>query len=490
MSDRSPDPLPTPEETTPSMTPSFTPSEDDCLGKREGGKRNKLSLPLRRRPLAKEKETKVRTRSECISSSSTEHLYDLPDKFTSSRDPLYHVLEPQKTDDKGNCPDSSHLYHILEGPTKAETLNVVAKKDAPIVATPLPPRPPKPPACFVSRHRMETCPATSAEQMRDKKQVHSLSTVATKSVKAQLSSVMAIYEEVPGHKRESSLSIKLPPKAVEPEMHDEAAAREKSDHVYHVLDAFSSTEDKLHVPHAKWEKQKQEDIVKNNVDTVSQTCGKQNGIEPNVCKTEDIGFQLALPKTTKQPSMQGDKYTESLSSKNRKTDVHTHECHLFDDPTYCTHKHNAPPQFDDPSYAKPLVSLTRNHDQPQHEEVLFDDPQYNCPQVGVRVKFDDPKYNQLLTGVYKRLQTENPTRSVRLDGRKIFRHSLSVGNVGLSIYSSTADLLEASDQRLRGRSIDALTDYDHLEGSRVPKVSKNPKHRTMSMCADLKVTDV
>ena len=136
MSDRSPDPLPTPEETMPSMTPSVIPLEDECVGKREGSKRNKPTmppLPPHRRPLAKEKETKVRTRSECISSSSAEHLHDLPDNFTSSRSPPYHcdVLEPQKTGDKGSHPDSPHLYSVVEDPTKPMTLDVIAKTDPP-----------------------------------------------------------------------------------------------------------------------------------------------------------------------------------------------------------------------------------------------------------------------------------------------------------------------------------------------------------------------
>jgi hypothetical protein len=499
ISDRSPDPLPTPEE----MTPSMTPSDDECLSHREGSKRVKptlLPFPLRRPPLDKEKEDKVRTRSECISSSSAEHLYDSPDKFKSSRDPLYHVLEPQKTGDKMNCPDSPHLYHVLEGPTKPTNLDVVAKKETPIIAAPAPgpPLPPKPPSCFVNRHRMTSCsaaPSVCMEQPKDKKQVHDLPSAATRSVNAQLSSVIAIYEEVPGHKREPSPSISLPPKGVKPEMQDGGAGQEKKDHVYHVLEAFSPIDERLHVPHGRQHKQKQDEIVKNNVGSVSQTFSKQNDEESNVCKTDVICFQLALPNMTKQPSpesTEGNKYTGAFSSENRKADAHTHECHLFDDPTYCTHKHNTPPQFDDPSYATPMVSLSLHQDQIRHRKAQFDDPQYSCTPVSVKVKFDDPKY-QLLPKMHEGLQMEHPMRRSKLKGKKIFRHSSSLENFGVSIYSSTSDLLEATNQKVRGGSIDALTDYDNLEGSRVRKITKGPKHRTMSVGAHfqtLTFTDV
>lgn len=433
--DSSPDHVTKHEDTT-------TPPEN--ILKKQGSKRKlTLSLPLRHTSVVIDRAT-VCVKSESTSCSeskipntSTEHLYDSIDACASVQDPVYHTLEPPKNTGQQDFP------------------NKTAANTPPT----LPPVPPKPKTGFGFRHRLETCATVSPTDFHRKK--HPFADSQRRSVHDQLRSVMAIYEEVPTEKKDSP-SITLPLRAAKQETQDNT--EQKKERVYHVLETLTPApleKNTSHViPHAQREQQKQEETLKENKLSVTQTCSKVDEKILNVYQTRD---EPGFPKVTKTP--EENNYAEPFAPKRRLGDDKSHKC-LFDDPSYCTQSHtvghtskrgndheesigNQTP-YDGPSYTTPVVRVKKIED--PSPESLFDDPKYNCANVSKsdsKVKFDDPKY-QLPFHTDQQFQK----RKVPLS-----RHSSSVEDICASVYSSTEEFLDASEQSVRGQSVDNLMDY-------------------------------
>lgn len=498
IADRSPDHMTEPGEVT---------TQGNNFPVKREGKSNVLLFPLRQHSLVKDKKAILHTRSECAShsesktpNSSTEHLYDSLNTSTSSQDPIYHILEPPRSMDQRDRPDGPHFYHVLEGPTKA----VNPDEGAPKSITPQPPLPPKPMSGFVYRHWMKSSVTVSPmDSQSDKKTVSYLqsnSTTSKRSISDQLSSVMAIYEEVPAERRETSSSLLLPPRVGKPGM----PAQEKEDHVYPVLEAFSPVENMSRVPQAM---QNKEQTLKENNGSVMQTCDKQ---DEDKLKTKEVCSKQELPKMAKEQPLESaeeKKYAEPFSSQKRLSNDHV--CNIFDDPAYCTQSHTVgstqklgkdceggsivdQSHFDDPSYATPSVNFTKSKELNPHPECLFDDPQYNCTQIELNfpqtMKVDDQH-----TSLNEQLQKRKPLHSRVLEGGKqTVRHSSSVEYFSALVYSSTQDFLETADHGVIRGSMDNLTDCSYLDKSRVHKKTNlkfdNPKHRFKSVA--LKVTDL
>lgn len=469
MTDISPDHVTRHEGTT-------TPPEN-ILNQQKSKRKLTLSIPLRHTSVVKDRAT-VYTKSEstsCLESkipnSSTEHLYDSIDACASAEDPVYHTLEPPKNTRQQDLPNK----------TAANPLST------------LPPVPPKPKTGFAFRHRLETCATVSPTDFHRKKNPFADS--QRRSVNDQLRCVMAIYEEVPTERKDSSIS--LPLRAAKQETQDNT--EQKKEHVYHVLETLTPVpleKNTPHViPHTMREQQKQEETLKENKLSVTQTCSKVDEKILNVYQTKD---EPGLPKVAKTP--EENNYAEPFAPKRRLRDDKSHKC-LFDDPSYCTQSHMVghtskrgndleessvanQTAYDGPSYTTPVVRVKQIEDPSLNSESLFDDPKYNCAKVTTsnsKVKFDDPKY-QLPLHTAQQLQ--------KVPHKELSRHSSSVEDVCASVYSSTEEFLDASEQGVRGKSVDNL--MDHGRSSIRHKIKRfDAKHRPNSVnMQHMKTTNV
>lgn len=462
MTDSSPDHVTKDEGTT---TP------ENILNKRESKRKLTLSIPLRRTSVVND-----RAISECTSSSgntipksSTEHLYDSIDVHASGQGPVYHVLEPPNSAGQQDLP--------VGNPEKTATL---------------PPVPPKPKTGFAFRHRLETCATVSPTEFHGEKKAFANS--HRRSVIDQLRSVIAIYEEVPTDKKESS-SIALPPRPAKQETQRDNT-EQKKDHVYHVLETCTPPEphekSTSHViSHTLREQQKQEEPLKENKPSVTKTRSNVDERIFNVYQTRD---EPQLPMGTKPP--EENTYAEPVAPKRKLGDDKSHAC-FFDDPSYCTQSHGArhtskmgneqssikPSPYDDPSYTTPIVRAKKNEGPSPNTECLFDDPKYNCAKVSTndsKVKFDDPKY-------HLPFHTDQQPQRRKVPCKKLPRHSFSVDNMCGSVYSSTEEFLDASEQSVRGKSVDDLMDCGR--SSVRHKIKRfNAKNRPNSV--HIKSTDV
>lgn len=446
---------------------------ENILKKKESKRKLTLSLPLRHTSVVKDRAT-VCVNSESTSCSeskipntSTEHLYDSIDGCASAQDPVYHTLEPPKNTGQQDFPNK----------TAANTPST------------LPPVPPKPKTGFAFRHRLETCATVSPTDFHRKKNLFADS--QRRSVNDQLRSVMAIYEEVPTERKDSP-SNKISLRAAKQETQDNT----EQERVYHVLETLTPVpleKNTSHViPHAQREQQKQEETLKENELSVTQTCSKVDEKILNVYQTKD---EPPFPKVTKTP--EENNYAEPFAPKRRLGDNKSHKC-LFDDPSYCTQSHtvghiskrgNDPKEsnignqtpYDGPSYTTPVVRVKQIEDPSPGS--LFDDPKYNCANVsksGSKVKFDGPKY-QLPFHTDQQFQK----RKVPLS-----RHSSSVEDICASVYSSTEEFLDASEQGVRGKSVDNL--MDHGRSSIRHKIKRfDGRHRPNSVnMQHMKTTNV
>ena len=439
-----------------------TQTGNSSIRKSKGGKPTKPTVipPPRQQSLAKEKVAGVCSGGKAVSRhSSTEHLYDSLDESLGSGDHLYHVLESSKT---GNNPP---LYHVLEGPTKVDAPDGGAEKALPKGLSPHPPAvPPKPLPGLANKHRVQSCVGIHSVALNNLPSTSGSVSHGKKSIQNQVSSVMAIYEEVPAEgKSRSSSSILLPPPLTKAETKSGAAEKEKKEPVYHILEECSSAIDASRGPSDTKEPQKNEQTVKTNSDNVFQKDQRENGADLNVCQTDGAWFHSELPRTTKQtPFVKAEecKYAEPISLKNKtETD---HVCELFDDPAYCTQRHTTEKTVTDnglpeePSYATPSTGTKQTDSPSQPTPVLFDDPKYHSPVVGEagagKVFFDDPKY-QPANGPFHTTQ-----RRVSGIKRGVVRHSSSVEHFSSLIYSNTTDFLDASERKSRGGSLHDLTD--------------------------------
>ena len=453
-------------------------------------------------------------------SSSTEHLYDSVGTSTSSHDPLYHTLESSQNASIDECDSSAvlHFYHVLEGPTKIVPPGN-AKKDLVAPFIPLPPVPPKPKAGFTNRQRMSSCVATTSTGQRENKAARfprSMSTTSKRSVADQLTSVMAIYEEVPRAKKDSTSSILLPPKIIDPEkqQNENEPKQKEEDHIYHVLMGPPQDEHVASAQNKIREQQKQEPKLKENSGTVSQTNEEQNVHKLSVSKTNGVSSKPECPKLTKQSAteMAGENNYAEPTPISKAGHGEGYGCPLFDDPAYCTQSYavNKPlekvesgpiteqPKFDDPSYAVPLLGVKVER---EDKEPLFDDPQYDQTRLGVTilqpakdmVEFDDPKYQapslktpSAIRPVFQRTTSEEDSSKVRLCSSMQFLDN--------TVYSNTYDFLEAANSRLKGGSVNNITDCEHAVRDTADRKMRSlisvPKSKSSSALQYVKITAV
>ena len=434
--------------------------------------------------LAKKREAVLRTRSDAVTTNP--HKLSVCDPLKDNADHLYDSVNTLATThsmpEEGKVvgaqenlgPKVPPVYHVLEGPTPKQPVTAaVVEQETLTHSMNSPAAPPKPPR---SRQRLSCV---------------SLDRTGTgmKSIDKQLSSVMAIYEEVPDRER-SNTSLLLPPHVVREARGGATPQDTAKDHVYHVLEELPSSQNTPEF--AEPEKQHAKKTVKANTANVSQACRRENAQQFVVYKTKASNFQSELPKSPQPISQemvgenkcpkhrQPKKVTNSHSSAEPCTNtVLAPQCQLFDDPAYCTHSYGgsqklasstdsaiSSPQFDEPSYATPFVKQGGNSS--QSSDSLFDDPKYNSrgftaerSTVGsLRAKFDCPKHYPIHGRIilHRRL----------LEGeRRKVRHSSSVEHFGPSVYSSTDDLMDGSESKLRGNS---MTDLTHQSGNRVHKL--------------------
>ena len=432
-------------------------------------------LPLLCRPsLDQTKAQAALTSSAVVVGDNSDHLYDSVDTLCS----------PKPAALKLCLQEGPHVYHVLEKP------------DSPKLTPPVPPKP--------QQRRISTAslPPSGSDPLNKKL------TLMPKSVDEQLSSVLAIYEEVPATKKTaaSSPSLLVPPRAPRPSTGGKK--EEMVDHVYHVLENSAKN-----MPSQDTQRDGArlitEQTVKENNCSVVQICREENAVECAVCETEEVCFQYNMfPKriiSEPQGMTEDNKQAQQLSKKsaatahgrndyeepilkntpeeNPKNEAATNEyaepftkklledghkkCMLFDDPAYCTHlfadencrklsassqeassNTGSQPQFDDPSYACPSgISEGRKGSVAELARVLFDDPKYN--PAGIEMDSSRTTGSLKVKFDDPKYQSMLPSHVRGGSVRKSVRHSLSVEHF---YTSSNAGLLASSEFMGKGSS--------------------------------------
>ena len=429
-----------------------------------------LKLQQQRESLVKETETAFRARSGVVTSnplkvtvaensaaSNADHLYASVETITSSN------TTPEAVKTSGDqCHKPPPLYHVLEGPTPTEPRSgaLGEKRDSPCV-------PPKPPR---SRPRI-----VSSISLDDR----GTEPNGLRSVDRQLSSVMAIYEEVPDRGR-SKTALLLPLGPVKGAANDNKTPNtDNKQHIYHVLEepCTGGHNNTSESPAAKIA------AMVNNANAFH----RENAEESAVCKTQQASFHSEVPKIPQRMPTEIAKenmctkldFSKKMTTDKGPTRVYTEpctrrdttpQCHLFDDSTYCTHSCSgsdklasstdsaiASPQFDDPCYATPSMRSKQGRNLSRSSDGLFDDPTYSSSEFKAD-RSTAGRVRVTLAGSKPRpMHGRNVLhRRVLEQERKGVRHSSSVEHFGHPSVNSNATS-SSSVNKFKGNSMTDLS---------------------------------
>lgn len=408
--------------------------------------------------------------------TSTDHLYDSLDTPIDSGSPFYHTLDPKSSSNKASdSPNEGHIYHVLDGLPGRPMAAAVSKCPS---NTTNPPRPLPQISGIVNRPRMNTCvtnPRVTQGNNMASGFHRSLSTSSRVPVSEQLSSVVAIYAEVPEDK---SPSVLLPPRSpVIPTRKGEPGKTEES-HIYHVLEVDSPKECQMRDSKNLLKQQQQTKIrkLKENGDNVLQMGGKQTESNGMVCNGQMESCKFKPVNLKKKPVAETEEENEYAKPNTcHKESEGTPACPHFDDSSHCSQ----------PSATNTLTTLCKTvqnpaHDAPSHatpttgeyKQPLFDDPQYDSLQTRISVQperpaqtpveFDDPKYRapQLPKGATgtesKSTADHHATNPARLFDDPKYAS-------GFFQMSGKAKGGEAKSGEAKSGSMDSLPKHDHLQ---------------------------